>query len=158
MKNYTNRHDKNYHAIRLSSIHELDKIASYVLAINWSRRRAQTAASQGLIQMDCVAACYVNGELWIASNSQELTSADIEALQAELGDVIVYIVTNGTPQVMHAEMQLLSQLIQENVSTAGMYMGVSKPCCDYCRHELNKAGINYTQYHTANVKNWESPW
>ena len=142
----------------MSSIHELDKIASYLLAVNWSRRRTQTAVSQGLIQMDCIATCYVNGELWIASNTQELTSEDVEALQAELGDIIVYIVTNGTPKVMHAEMQLLSQLVQENVPTKGMYMGVSKPCCDYCRQELNKVGICYTQYHTSEVKNWESPW
>ena len=104
MKNHINRHDRDYHAIRLSSIHELDKIASYLLAVNWSRRRTQTAVSQGLIQMDCIATCYVNGELWIASNTQELTSEDVEALQAELGDIIVYIVTNGTPKVMHAEM------------------------------------------------------
>jgi len=158
MKDFVDRHDDGYHFNRWTTVAELDRIASYVLALSWSRRCSPTHATQSLIQMDCVACVFVEEELWLASNSQAITSADIVNLQVELGnDIPVYIVTNGKPYMMHAEMQILSQLYQEHKQCDGNYIGVSKPCCQYCRDLLVHYGINFHSWHNSKVSNWEHP-
>lgn len=158
MKTLVKRKSPDYHKKRLNELTELDRIACYLLAANWSKRYIGSYIYQQFIQMNCVAACYVYDELWVASNDQSLTYDDIQTMLNELGqNMTVYIVTNGTKNVMHAEMQLLSELIQERKNLYGQYFGVSKPCCKRCKEELDKYGINYTHYHTSEVVNWQPP-
>lgn len=158
MKDFVNRKVTGYHFNRWTTVAELDRIASYVLALSWSRRCSPTPATQSLIQMDCVACVFVEGELWLASNSQAITSDDVTQLQTELGDNIpIYIVKNGKPHKMHAEMQILSQLYQERKQCDGNYIGVSKPCCQLCKKFLDEYRINYHSWHGSDVSNWEHP-
>ncbi len=159
MKEKINRKNPQYHRVRLNSLQELDRVACFLLAVSYSRRASQTTKSQQFIQIDCVATCMVNGELWVSSNSQSIISEDIDVLLEELQNtnLNVYIVKNGTPNKMHAEMQLLSQLIQEDTYCDNNYMGVSKPCCEHCAKMLNQYDINFLHYHTDEIRNWESP-
>lgn len=159
MKTQVNRRSGSYHRIALELKSDLDLIASILLALSYSRRAAPTWQSQALIQMDCVAICFVDGSLWIASNSQRITKEDTETFRDFLQNrnIDIWLVANGTPGKMHAEMQLLSQLIEEKISTINLTFGVSKPCCKYCKEWLDKFRIGYTMYHCASVVNWESP-
>ncbi len=161
MKGLVKRCSSGYHVQRLEELKDVDIIASTILAFNWSRRHCDTFSSQSLIQLDCVACCYVqNGsnqiELWVASNSQTITNADIDALKIDIGDNIpIFIVRNGDPFLMHAEMQLLVELNNSTYSTN--YMGVSKPCCNKCKRELDAKNISYTHWHQDEVRNWQNP-
>lgn len=56
---------------------------------------------------------------------------------------------------MHAEMQLVSQLKQENLMTD--FIGVSKPCCKQCAEVLDHVHIGYSMWHDSPVVNWENP-
>ena len=62
-----NRKAVDYHAQRISEMNDLDKAASYLLAISYSSRTSPTKVSQGLIQMDCVAVAVIKGEWLVAS-------------------------------------------------------------------------------------------
>ncbi|HEX8242783.1 MAG TPA: nucleic acid/nucleotide deaminase domain-containing protein, partial [Longimicrobium sp.] len=150
------RRTPGYHNARLQSIKDLDKVASFVLASSYSRRTSPTKASQGLIQMDCVAVAVVNGEWLFASNSHRITDEDIEMVADELGQRLIYaIVERGTH--MHAEMQVLEEIRASGHQIADVYVGVSKPCCEQCKKVLDKHGAGYTAYHEDNVVNWEKP-
>lgn len=158
MKNFVNRRARDYHEQRLIDIQDLDLIASWFLVLSWSRRQSQTPQTQKAIQFDCVACIYVNNELWVAANSQRITADDIAEFKSSTGlDIPIWIVTNGTPNKMHAEMQLVSQLQQEGKVCIPNYMGVSKPCCKYCAQVLNQMNINYANWHNSSVTNWEEP-
>lgn len=109
--------------------------------------------------MDCVACIVVDGELWLASNSQTINEDDLVELKKELGDATpVWIVTNGERNVMHAEMQLVSQLSQEGKMCNPLYIGVSKPCCVHCCNVLDQLGIKYANWHNCDIKNWQNPF
>lgn len=47
----------------------------------------------------------------------------------------------------HAEMQLLDFMIEEGIVPERGYMGVSKPCCQYCKNWLLQAGIKFWNEH-----------
>ena len=159
MKGLVNRRVKDYAKKRLASINDLDLIASWLLALSWSRRMSPSSITQRCIQFDCVACICVDGDLWVASNSQSITDSDIEQLRSEIGDeVTVYIVTNGLRGQMHAEMQLVSELKQVNKLGQAFYMGVSKPCCEQCRSVLDSCNIQYANWHNSLVKKWQSPF
>lgn len=156
MKECIKRRSSDYHAKRMNEIEELDKIASTILATSYSRRTKQTPTSQALIQFDCVATCFVNGELWVASNSGKITSADLVPVWEAYPDMGIYIVTNGNGK-MHAEMQLVMEIKEVGFAFPD-YIGVSKPCRIYCAKVLNDTGIKYAHYHTDTVIHWEKPF
>lgn len=159
MGRFINRRDPTYHRAALEFKTQSDLIASILLALNYSGRTKQTPVSQSLIQMDCVAVCFVKDELWVASNTQRISANDIDNLRDELidPDIAIYTVVNGDSGVMHAEMQLLQELIESGLPTAELEFGVSKPCCSNCRKLLDDYSIRYSMYHNAPVVNWESP-
>lgn len=166
MKHLVNRSDrKSYNKIRQDEMTDLDLVAADLLAVNYSRRTSPTKASQMLIQNDCVAVCVVDGFYWIASNTQCITQEDLQqfAQFLEQEEITCYIVTNGQGH-MHAEMQLLCELLEEdptrkNVrgSLSEYSFGVSKPCCRYCKDQLDFYGITYTHWHDSPVTHWEHP-
>lgn len=107
--------------------------------------------------MDCVAVCFVDGDIWVASNSRKLEPEDIdEAIGADYCGWNIYIVTNGNG-CMHAEMQLIEELREAYLLDKVTYIGVSKPCCKYCKQVLNRYHIDYLHYHTDAVQHWEDP-
>jgi hypothetical protein len=65
-----NRRAQGYHQQRMAGLSELDKVASFLLASNYSFKASPTKVSQGLIQMDCVAVVLIKDSYWMASNSQ----------------------------------------------------------------------------------------
>ena len=159
MKDLVNRRSQDYHEYRLNAINDLDLIASAVLALTWSRCRNKSKQSQCLIQMDCVACVIVDNEIWLASNQWTINYEDICELRRMYQlSCPIWIVTNGTKGVMHAEMQLVSQLQQEGKTLQYSYMGVSKPCCMKCSQVLDKMNIDYASKHNNNVLNWEAPF
>lgn len=156
-REFVNRRDKDYHRFALQNKTDLDRIASYLLAINYSRRNL-AYSSQNLVQMDCVAVCMTTEGLWVASNSQKITDDDIENLRCELPPEFdnIYIIKNGVPYIMHAEMQLVQELEVSGFRTTAI--GVSKPCCEECKKVLDEWKIEYSMYHNSHVKNWENPF
>ena len=48
----------------------------------------------------------------------------------------------------HAEMQLLEFMLDERILPDRGYIGVSKPCCNFCRIRLDPAGVHYWHGHT----------
>ncbi|WP_444354667.1 hypothetical protein [Phocaeicola coprophilus] len=162
LKTFVNRRQRNtYNAIRLAALSasesEADRIACAILACNYSRTHGDSKTGQALIQMDCVAVCFVDGDIWVASNSRKLEPEDIdEAIGADYCGWNVYIVTNGNG-CMHAEMQLVEELREASLLDKVTYIGVSKPCCKYCKQVLNRYHIDYLHYHTDAVQHWEDP-
>ncbi len=157
-----NRRASGYHEQRLDQLALADRIASFLLAVNWSWRRSPQSVSQKLIQMDCVAVAVLDNEWLIASNSQGLTDYDVELAAEELGQITYAIVTRGTPNAMHAEMQVLEEIrasgyTGDQIKQLGLYMGVSKPCCRTCAEWLSFYNIGYAGWHDSPVVNWEEP-
>ncbi len=162
MGRFINRKDPDYHSRALELKTDADLVASIVLALNFTRRiKSQVKSTQGLIQNDCVAACFTPEGLWLAANSQSIREPEVAHLREELCDheMDIYTVVNGKKNVMHAEMQLLHELLSEYTADdiRGLEMGVSKPCCTPCREELDKFGIRYSAYHNDKVVNWQKP-
>lgn len=163
LREFVNRKQRDtYNKTRLAALTgreaEEDRIACALLACNYSRIHGDTKSAQSLIQMDCVAACFVNGGIWVASNSLRLEPEDIdEAIGTEYYGNDVYIVKNGEAG-KHAEMQLLDELRESGMLKNVSYIGVSKPCCRYCKRVLDLFNIGYLQYHTDDVRHWEAPW
>lgn len=155
------RRSKAYSEIRMATIKDLDIMASTLLAICYSKNRAPTPESQGCIQFDCVAVCQVDKDLWVAANKIKIQDENIDKLLEVMkwdkypfeGDF--YIVTIPKEDVMHAEMILLSELRGTGKNTR--YIGVSKPCCELCKQELDRAGIGYAQWHDDPIKKWTPP-
>ena len=160
MGKYVNGRSKsylNYSKGNYDNFHYLDFIARTIHDIAWSRQKN----NQKLINLDCVAVCVVNDrDLWVASNNISIEDCDIEQLDkimCEDGLFLyenIYIVHNGNGH-MHAEMQLVQELINEGIETK--YIGVSKPCCKFCANELNEQKIKYSLWHDSRVKQWEAP-
>lgn len=162
MKELVRRREKGYSAKRIGSLKNLDIIASTLLALSYSRRYPQSC--QQFIQYDCVAACMNGNDLWVASNSKQITGEDLDNLIyimekdhfIFIGDI--YIVENGKGH-MHAEMQLISELHSIRVlKPTASYIGVSKPCCLYCKEVLDYSGIGYANWHNDPPGTWESPY
>lgn len=160
LKTLVNRHERTeYNQIRLAGLSsegaEADRIACMVLAVAYSRFHGR---SQSLIQMGCVAACFVGNDIWLASNNVNILPEDIDnALGDTYTNRTVCVVTNGGGH-MHAEMQLVEELRGEGHLCKDMYMGVSKPCCEQCKRVLDELGMKYLHYHTDTVVNWETPY
>jgi len=159
IKTAVDRRSQGYHKQRLSSVSELDKVASFLLASNYSSHRSQSKATQGLIHLDCVAVVQVNGSYWMASNSQGLDDQDAAELNGALEAVELdyEIIVRGSKNKMHAEMQLVEALKANNIPFEGVFMGVSKPCCVDCHHVLKTLKIQHTAFHHDRVLNWEGP-
>lgn len=160
MSKEVNRQASSYHSEVIGHKNDLDYMASALLAISYSRRANSSSKSQSLIQYDCVAVCIVEDEgIWIASNSKQITDADIKEFRQYLNSSWatkpIWTVTNGS-SAMHAEMQLVKELFDNKKSTK--YIGVSKPCCMQCRQVLQNCNIQFSCYHTSTVTNWESPF
>jgi hypothetical protein len=152
-----NRRQNGYHQLRLQSVAELDKVASYVLAHNYSGRTSQTKVSQGLIQMDCVAVAVVNGEWLFASNTRKLKDEDVNAVADEMGSNLIYAIVERGSGSMHAEMQVLEEIRASGYSIQDVFVGVSKPCCRQCKQVLESNGARFTAWHQDHVVNWEKP-
>jgi len=168
-----NRRNAGYHQNALANKNDLDLIASALLAFNYSRRVKQTPKSQSLIQMDCVAVCFINlpniqnNGLWVASNSQQIFDQDLNELkQFLLSNSIytdIYTIAEGNRKEMHAEMQLLCKIIQvvgqrdDYIRSLNLSFGVSKPCCSQCSSLLGSYKIDHTMQHLTRVTNWQSP-
>lgn len=110
LRKRVNRKDKGYHALRRSEINDLDKAASFLLAISYSGRTSQTKASQGLIQMDCVALAVINNEWLVAANSRRLDDWHMEALAQELGFDFTYAIVERGQGGMHARCRFWKRL------------------------------------------------
>jgi hypothetical protein len=89
---------------------------------------------------------------WFPSASQferalDMVSGDI------LGEYNVRAVVYVNPMVgdfggkFHAEMQLLEFMIDEHILPDRGYMGVSKPCCNFCQERLNAVGVQFWTGH-----------
>ncbi len=158
---FVNRRLSGYHKLAIEIKSNEDFIASAALAIEYSRRTSQTPSTQKMIQFDCVAACFVDGsELWIASNSHSLTQNDVDVLCDVMdldSSISIYIVVNGIKNDMHAEMQLLKELLDSDMNPNELVFGVSKPCCEQCASMLDTYKVGYTFYHNSTVINWQSP-
>jgi hypothetical protein len=167
-------HD-GYHNERMRTMSWDDKVASYILALNWSRTGGLNAgtptlqaskARQRRSHVDCVAVAYVNRKWYIASNVIELTDHEIVLTDASIGrpvDAAEYFghvdyygtLTNNYEIVreggdtLHAEMKILKRLKSLGLLTQCPRMGVSKPCCPKCKDVLNDWQIDYTSYHTV---------
>ncbi len=152
-----NRHASGYHAQRISEMSDLDKAASFLLAISYSEKAAPTKVSQGLIQMDCVAVALVNDEWLVASNSRKLEDWHMEELAKEIDESLKYALVKRGNGGMHAEMQVLEEIKASNYSIAGVRIGVSKPCCAGCKAVLDRERAIYTHSHGDKVANWEAP-
>ncbi|MFB0086497.1 hypothetical protein ABVD24_19280 [Xanthomonas euvesicatoria] len=157
LRKRVNRKDKGYHALRRSEINDLDKAASFLLAISYSGRTSQTKVSQGLIQMDCVALEVINDEWLVAANSRRLDDWHMEELAQELGFDFTYAIVERGQGGMHAEMQVLEEIKASSYSAKGVHMGISKPCCFDCKTTLDTVQALYSHYHTDTVVNWEAP-
>ncbi|POA33920.1 MULTISPECIES: nucleic acid/nucleotide deaminase domain-containing protein [unclassified Pseudomonas] len=156
-RKFVNRRDKAYHNNRLNSVQQLDKVASYLLGLNYSGYASPTPKSQSLIQMDCVAVAVVNNEWLIASNTQRIGDDEIIRMANELGFDIVYALIKRGNGHMHAEMQILEELAASKYSSANVFIGVSKPCCKKCAEWIVHTGAKYTAHHDSDVVHWEKP-
>lgn len=152
-----NRKSSSYHTQRISEINDLDKAASFLLAISYSARANASKVSQGLIQMDCVAVAVINREWLVASNSRKLNDWHLVELAAEIGQDLTYAIIERGAGDMHAEMQILEEIRASNYSLNGVTIGVSKPCCFKCKSTLDSVSAVYSHYHEDKVVNWEHP-
>lgn len=97
-KQFVNRSQrKTYDPLRLEALSweeaEADRMACAILACNYSRIHGDTRFTQALIQMDCVAVCFVDDDIWVALNSMKLEPEDIdEAIGTDYCGRNVYIV------------------------------------------------------------------
>jgi hypothetical protein len=58
----------------------------------------------------------------------------------------------------HAEMQLVAYFRYElNQDMRGWYVGVNKPCCEYCTPALEEHGVSFAASHALKVINWKGP-
>lgn len=101
MKKLVNRRNREQYNLErymdlMQTEAEPDRMASCILACSYFRRVVDRPKAQSLIQMDCVAVCFVGSQIWVASNCGNLTEEDINNA---LGDVYngwtVYRVSNG---------------------------------------------------------------
>ncbi len=148
---------QTYHGftgVRISGMSDLDRIASHLLATNYSRTASPTAISQSLIQNDCVAVAWYGETLFAASNKRKLAPEDFASLTDYFGPFRHSIVVRGNG-TMHAEMQLIEEFSW--MGSRSTEIGVSKPCCKKCAQVLDHLKVKYSQYHTASVVNWEPP-
>lgn len=136
LRKRVNRKDKGYHALRRSEINDLDKAASFLLAISYSGRTSQTKASQGLIQMDCVALAVINDEWLVAANSRRLDDWHMEALAQELGFDFTYAIVERGQGGMHAEMQVLEEIKASSYSAKGVHMESRSRAVSIARRRL----------------------
>ena len=165
--------DPSYHTERLSSISYLDKVASFILALNWSAGGTgvgakpvkkskgkqsdfqQFMARQLESHLDCVAVTKLDGVWYFAANRLELTRDNMLQLAIELQTEVRFHLVNITqhyPDKMHAEMKVLKFLKQQGKLVKGIELGVSKPCCSRCKAVLDLWEIQYTSYHTVPVR------
>ncbi len=112
----------------------------------------------------CVAIVFDSeNRLYAAANSHNLKAVDIFPVVHELnteknmGIPEFIIVTEGTRNEMHAEMQLKMYWRKRNIPRPLRYIGVSKPCCMLCASNLDKSGTGYSMFHDDKVENWQSP-
>jgi hypothetical protein len=49
----------------------------------------------------------------------------------------------------HAEMQLLCRMLDRDIVPDSAYVGVSKPCCQFCEKRLALAGLKFANNHTV---------
>lgn len=165
--------DPDYHSERLGSISYLDKVASYILALNWSvggegvgskpsrKLKGNTTDHQNFMarqlesHLDCVAVAHLDGIWYFASNRLKLTADNINQLAVELDVQVTYHLMNVTehfPENMHAEMKVLKFLKLQGKLVKGVELGVSKPCCSKCKAVLDQWEIKYTSFHTVPVQ------
>ncbi len=171
-KSFSNAH---YHRERLETMEEDDKLASFILATNWSRGqgkagggsilRTQTFDSKDNVitvenrqlesHLDCVAVTWVEDRWYVASNRIKLIHNDVVlGIQASGCNPRAFkyeIVSRGGDK-MHAEMKILKRLEALGKLDKCSRIGVSKPCCLLCANVLYDLGIDYTSFHTVNVK------
>ncbi len=160
-KTVNRRRRDEYNRIRLHDMMddgaELDRIANSLLSVCYSGQKSQSHQTQNLREMCCVAAIFVDEDIWVAANGVNISADEIHTvLGTNYEGADVYVVMNGNGS-MHAEMQLLKEVIECGRDPRGMYMGVSKPCCAQCAKELNKYGVEFMHDHKDKVKHWESP-
>jgi hypothetical protein len=127
-------------------------------AAHWLRERHMRQLD---IQLDCVAAAYVDGTWYFAANNLVIIDSDVASTLDELGTpgANYRVVYDPTPN-MHAEMKILKYLRARGIALAGVNMGVSKPCCPDCANVLNAQHVNYTSYHNTAVLEgrWVAPF
>lgn len=172
--------DDKYNNERLDSISYLDKVASFILALNWSqggegvgsvpvrkiksqRTEFQQFMSRQLeSHLDCVAVANVDGNWYFAANRLLLNADNINQLAIELDARVTYYLVNSSsiyPPNMHAEMKILKFIKEQGKLVKGMEIGVSKPCCSECKKVLDKWSIKYTSFHIVPVASnaWIDP-
>ncbi len=165
--------DPDYHDERLTSISYLDKVSSFVLALNWSQggegvgakparkpKKKSTDFQQFMARqleshLDCVAAASVENIWYFAANRLKLSADNMQQFSVELDEKVTYHLINVNahyPDNMHAEMKVLKFLKHQGKLVKGLEIGVSKPCCSKCKNVLDIWGIQYTSYHDVPVQ------
>jgi hypothetical protein len=113
------------------------------------------------IQLDCVAAAFVQNTWYFAANNLVIIASDVEVAMAEIdGMRLNYLVVRDDTPYLHAEMKILKHLRNAGIPLNGVNMGVSKPCCPQCKAELEREKVAYTSYHNgkAEAGHWVPPF
>lgn len=163
----TNRHQRaEYNEQRLESVSVLDKIASYFLMAYHSATRKDEKINQGLINNNCSAVVVIvspeSPRTYVFALNKGVPDPQILQeteffIQQEGVRGAKVVFSDKYQDGTHAEMQLLKAYNLGEIRFAKQEMGVSKPCCAPCSHELQIKGINHTATHNDPVKSWKPP-
>lgn len=183
----------DYLAQRMKGLNNLDRLASFILAVSHSALKTTTYGSwdssgkfqpsnsdmsdhtknEGKIQFGCVAVCVVDGILFVGRNvvSLHITLDDLKTFVSgpapaeppietdkfltEIRDFVDVRTKGNYSDQLHAEMQLVDFL--GSPYSRMKYVGVSKPCCNYCQEVLKTYNISFAAGHGDAVVNWLPP-
>ena len=170
--------DPLYHQERISSLSLEDEVASYLLAINWSTGRGGSGGPAKLntkvedfekervrnrqleSHLDCVAVAFVKDRWIFSSNQLDLAFRDIYEVSRSFEQLRGYpwVIVNGHAN-MHAEMKIVTYLMQVTKLEELVKIGVSKPCCPDCAKRLTNLNVEYTSRHGVKAKDsrWQEP-
>lgn len=144
-----------------NALNDLDRIASFILAIAWSGRQANDAVTQGRISLQTVAVSDLDGQLTVACNGFSWVGAEALVRQAladegENRHVNFLAAPDGAARAnFHAEMQLVDHF---GARLRGHTLGVSKPCCQKCRAVLDAEGVDYATWTNFDPGDrWQAP-
>ncbi|MBN3005372.1 hypothetical protein JW897_16670 [Chromobacterium alkanivorans] len=174
-----------YHEDMLKRMSWMDKVASYILAIYWTRAEGQDTNRKTKVDgfkvknrqleshLDCVAVMEVEGKWYIAANRLSISDVDVRLTDMSLCRSTSNFVDNyrfgyiysdfelvqNYDNFMHAEMKILKRLHELGKLKVRMHIGVSKPCCPRCKKVLDDWQIEYTSFHdvSPNDNTWIDP-
>lgn len=108
----------------------------------------------GKDHLSCVALCAVEKNKYLITTNG--FTPDTEACAEQFKCSFVYLSQSHLSD-MHAEMKLLSVIVNEHIKPLSNVIGVSKPCCALCRAVLDSYKMKYTLWHQEPTF-WLSPY